>query len=102
MVDIARVFSPVVVLESSEARPKSTDRIHSASAKRLASAEARRTPPRVSSAVSTIETNNRAPDRYATGAITDDKRLEAELKEELKTRKLGVFRMAARTYVCLL
>ena len=86
MVDIARVFSPVVVLESSEARPKSSDRIRSASVKRVTSADARRIP-RVSSAVSTIEGNNHVPGRYVTNDISDEKDLEAELKAELTTRK---------------
>ncbi|UJR25363.1 hypothetical protein I4U23_006713 [Adineta vaga] len=90
MVDIARVFSPVVVLESSEARPKSSDRIRSASTKRrLSSAETRRTP-RVSSAVSTIEINNQIQGRYFTNAITNENDFERELKEELKTPLTGI------------
>lgn len=87
MVDIARAFSPVVVLDSDEPRPKSTDRIRSASGKRLVSAEARRTPPRVSSAVSTVETSQHAPERYHSRSLTDETNVEAELRKELKTRK---------------
>jgi len=83
MVDIARVFSPVVVLEGGEARPKTSDRIRSASAKRLSSADAHRTP-RISSAVSTIESDSITHGRYATH---DEKDSEVELREALTTRK---------------
>lgn len=93
MVDIARVFSPVVVLESGEARPKSSDRIRSASAKRISSAETRRTPPRVSSAVSTVEINHQVVStRYATSVVTSEKDFENELKKELTTRKCEISR----------
>ena len=93
MVDIARVFSPVVVLESGEARPKSSDRIRSASAKRISSTGTRRTPPRVSSAVSTVEINNQVVSRYATNAVTSEKDFEKELKKELATRKCEISRL---------
>ncbi|CAF0864620.1 unnamed protein product [Adineta ricciae] len=90
MVDIARVFSPVVVLESGEARPKSSDRIRSASAKRISSAGTRRTPPCVSSSVSTVEINNQVVSRYATNVVTGEKDFENELKKELATPLTGI------------
>jgi hypothetical protein len=86
MVDIARVFSPVVVFASGEARPQSSDRIRSASTKRISSPSTRRTS-RVSSAVSTIETDSSSHIRYGINEINDERDLETELKEELKTRK---------------
>ena len=86
MADIARVFSPVVVFTSSEARPQSSDHIRSASTKRISSGSTRHTS-RVSSAVSTIESDNGSHARYAVNEINDEKGLEAELKDELTTRK---------------
>lgn len=87
MVDIARVYSPVVVFDSSEARPQSSDRIRSASTKRISSASTRRTS-RVSSAVSTVESSESSSRvRYITNEINDERDLEAELKQELTTRK---------------
>jgi hypothetical protein len=87
MVDIARVFSPVVVFASSEARPQSSDRIRSTSAKRISSAGTRHTS-RVSSAVSTVESiDSGGHNRYGTNEINDEKDLEAALREELTTRK---------------
>jgi len=87
MVDIARVFSPVVVFASGETRPQSSDRIRSASTKRISSASTRRTS-RVSSAVSTVESTDSGNQvRYLTSEINDEKDFEAELKEELTTRK---------------
>jgi hypothetical protein len=88
MVDIARIFSPVVVFASSEARPQSSDRIRSASAKRISSSSTRHTS-RVSSAVSTVESidSSGGHSRYLTTEISDEKDFEAELKEELSTRK---------------
>lgn len=86
MADIARAFSPVVVFPSSEARPHSSDRIRSASAKRVLSAGTHHTP-RVSSAVSTVESDGGSFVRVATNEINDDKDFETELKEELTTRK---------------
>jgi hypothetical protein len=80
MVDIARVFSPVVVLEGGEARPKTSDHIRNPSAKRLSSADAHRTP-NISSAVLTIESDSITHGRY------DEKDSEAELREALTTRK---------------
>jgi hypothetical protein len=90
MVDIARVFSPVVVFASSEARPQSSDRIRSASAKRISSPSTHRTS-RVSSAVSTIESDTGSHGRYVTNEINDEKDLETELKEELTTRNNDLF-----------
>ena len=88
MVDIARVFSPVVVFASGEARPQSSDRIRSASTKRISSASTRRNS-RVSSAVSTVEsTDSSAHGRHGINDGHDEKDLEAELKAELTTRKL--------------
>jgi hypothetical protein len=90
MVDIARVFSPVVVFASSEARPQSSDRLRSASTKRISSASTHRTS-RVSSAVSTVESNDSGNHaRYITNEINDEKDLETELKEELTTRKYRI------------
>ncbi|CAF4500913.1 unnamed protein product [Rotaria sp. Silwood1] len=89
MVDIARVYSPVVVFSSSEARPQSSDRIRSASAKRLSSPSTHRTS-RVSSAVSTIESDGSSPARFTTNDINDEKDLETELKEELTTPLTGI------------
>jgi len=87
MVDITRVFSPVVVFASAEARPQSSDRIRSASAKRISSPGTRHTS-RISSAVSTVESNDSAGHtRYLTNETNDEKDLETELKEELTTRK---------------
>jgi hypothetical protein len=83
MVDIARVFSPVVVFASGEARPQSSDRIRSASTKRISSGRTSR----VSSAVSTIESIDGSHARHVTNEVTDEKDLETELKEELTTRK---------------
>ncbi|CAF2747926.1 unnamed protein product [Rotaria sp. Silwood2] len=89
MVDIARVYSPVVVFPSSEARPQSSDRIRSASAKRISSPSTHRTS-RVSSAVSTIESDVNGHARYITNEINDDKDFETELKEELTTPLTGI------------
>lgn len=86
MVDIARNFSPVVVFPSSEARPQSSDRIRSASAKRVSSGSTHRTS-RVSSAVSTIEGDDTGHGRYSSRDKNDEKEFERELKEELTTRK---------------
>ncbi|CAF0806928.1 unnamed protein product [Adineta steineri] len=89
MVDIARVFSPVVVLDSSEARPKSTDRIRSASDKRISSADTHRIS-RISSAVSTIENNNGAHGRYGTNEESELQELEDKIKQELITPVTGI------------
>jgi hypothetical protein len=86
MADISRVFSPVVVFTSDEARPRSTDRIRSASGKRIVSGNTRRTS-RVSSAVSTIENNTNSHSRYVTPDRKDDDVLEINLQQELNTRK---------------
>ena len=72
MVDIARVFSPVVVFPSSEARPQSSDRIRSASAKRVSSASTHRTSC-ISSAVSTVESDGLHHGRYAQNETNDEK-----------------------------
>lgn len=91
MVDIARVFSPVVVFASGEARPQSSDRIRSASNKRISSASTRRTS-RVSSAVSTVEsTDSSGHARYSTNEVNNEKDLEGKLKQELTTRKRNFF-----------
>lgn len=91
MVDIARVFSPVVVFASGDARPQSSDRIRSASTKRISSASTRRTS-RVSSAVSTVESSDGSVHgRHGTHEVNDEKDLEAELKAELTTRKSNFF-----------
>ena len=86
MVDIARVFSPVVVFPSSEVRPQSSDRIRSASAKRVPSAGTHHASS-VASAVSTVERDGSHHGRYATNETNDEKDFETELKEELTTRK---------------
>ncbi|CAF0971123.1 unnamed protein product [Rotaria sordida] len=89
MVDIARVYSPVVVFPSSEARPQSSDRIRSASAKRLSSPSTHRTS-RISSAVSTIESDGSSRSRYYTNDINDEKDLKTELQAELTTPLTGI------------
>jgi hypothetical protein len=87
MVDITRVFSPVVVFASAEARPQSSDRIRSASTKHISSPSTHRTS-RVSSAVSTVESSDSSSHvRHTTNDINNEKDLEEKLREELKTRK---------------
>ncbi|CAF2036866.1 unnamed protein product [Rotaria magnacalcarata] len=89
MVDIARVFSPVVVFPSSEVRPQSSDRIRSASTKRLSSASTHRTSC-ISSAVSTVESDGLHHGRYAQNETNDEKDFEAELRDELTTPLTGI------------
>ena len=69
MADISRGFSPVVVFNSGEARPNSSDRVRSASTRRTS---------RISSAVSYV-----SPEP----AANNEKIFEKELKQELSTRR---------------
>ena len=85
MADIARVFSPVVVFPSGEARPQSSGRIRSASTRRISSGSTR-PPSRVSSAVSTIEDESNTRSRFMNSDVKDEKVLQAEIQQELTTR----------------